>query len=204
MRSVERGPWPTENGGRRVSFARYGTRKSSAGGEDGEYCSYCERPGDLHVEHVVLNSVPGELETEWSDFLLACVNCSSRKPNGNGSRDRYLWPDKDDTFGAFVYRSDGRMSVDDGLPQRDHGKTSAPFELVGLGAGGTRTDRRRHRRHQAWDQAVEVRKPIRGENSGVLAVALGTGLFSVWMAMFYDDDDMRRRLAEAFPGTRAG
>ena len=85
----------------------------------------------------------------------------------------------------------------------EHRKASALFDLIGLGGMGTRTDRRRHKRGQAWDQAVEVRNLI--DDSRILAVkvALGTGFFSVWMAVFHDDEDMCKRLVGAFPGTRA-
>ena len=156
------------------------------------------------MEHVVPKSVEDDLETEWSNFLLGCANCNSRKWNRNESRDGYLWPDTDDTFGAFVYRSGGRASVKDGLTPDEHRKASALFNLVGLGGMGTRTDRRRHKRRRAWDQAVEVRNLINSNGSRILAVrvAVGTGFFSVWMAVFHDDEDMRQRLVEAFPGTR--
>ena len=206
MRSVERGPWPTGNDGRRIEFPEYGHAKLPLIKRIGEYCSYCERPGDLHVEHVVPKSVADGLETEWTNFLLGCVNCNSRKRKRNDSREGYLWPDSDDTFGAFGYRSGGRVSVNERLAQDEHRKASALFELVGLGEMGTRTDRRRRKRHQAWDQAIRARDLIGSEDSRTLAieVALGTGFFSVWMAVFHDDDDMRERLAEAFPGTRAG
>ena len=204
MRSVERGRWPTERDGRRIPFPEYGHAKGPLMERIGEYCSYCERPGDLHVEHVVPKSVDDKLETEWSNFLLGCVNCNSRKWNKNNSRDGYFWPDTDDTFGAFVYRSGGRASVKDGLTPDEHRKATALFNLVGLGGMGTRTDKRRHKRRQAWDQAVEVRNLINGNGTRILAVkvALGTGFFSVWTAVFHDDDDMRQRLVDAFPGTR--
>ena len=204
MRSVERGPWPTDNDGRCISFPEYGHAKGPLVERLGEYCIYCERPGDLHVEHVVPKSVESELETERSNFLLGCTNCNSRKRNKNNSRQGYLWPDSDDTFVAFVYRSGGRLSVNDRLLQNEHLKASTLFDLVGLEGMGTRTDRRRHKRHQAWDQAVKVRDLINNDNSRVLAVnvALGTGFFSVWMAVFQDDDNMRQRLMAAFPGTR--
>ena len=204
MRSVERGAWPTGDDGRRISFRTYRYAKGPLVERIGEYCSYCERLGDLHVEHVVPKSVEDELETEWSNFLLGCVNCNSRKSCRNDSRQGYSWPDSDDTFAAFVYRSGGRVSVNDTLAQGEYRKASALFGLVGLGEMGTRTDRRRRKRHQAWEQAVMVRDLINDENSRVLAVnvALGTGFFSVWMEVFHDDENMRQRLIEEFPGTR--
>ena len=204
MRSVDRGPWPTGNDGCRISFPRYGHAKIPLTERIGEYCSYCERPGDLHVEHVIPKSVAKELEKEWSNLLLGCVNCNSRKLNNNDSRDQYLWPDTDDTFRAFVYRSGGRVCVNGKLAQVEWRKATALFGLVGLGATGSRTDRRRRKRHQAWDTAVKVRSLVSDDNSRALAIeiALGTGFFSIWMAVFRNDVDMRQRLVEAFPGTR--
>ena len=207
MRSINRGPWPTDADGLQVPFPEYGRAKIPLIDRIGEYCSYCERPGDLHVEHVVPKSVEEEgeeLETEWSNFLLGCVNCNSRKGKKNNSREGYLWPDRDDTLAAFEYRSGGRVCVNKGLSQDEHRRASALFGLVGLGEHGTRKDRRRHKRRQAWDQAVMVRDLLDSENTRILAVetALGTGFFSVCMAVFQDDNDMRQRLIEAFPGTR--
>ena len=206
MRSVERGSWPTESDGHRKSFSQYGHAKAPLIERIGEYCSYCERPGDLHVEHVVPKSVKDDLENEWSNFLLGCANCNSRKSDKNASRDGYLWPDRDDTFGAFVYRPGGRVSVNGGLARPQRGKAAALFDLVGLGETGTRTDRRRRKRRQAWDQAVKVRDLINNGNSRTLAVdlAVAIGFFSVWMAVFHEDKDMRNRLVNAFPGTRTG
>lgn len=204
MRSVNRGQWPTGTDGQRVSFAGYRNAKNPLIHKIGEYCSYCERPGDLHVEHVVPRTVAPQLESEWSNFLLGCVNCNSRKSNDNASRRGYMWPDTHDTFNAYVYRTGGRVSVAGHLVHADGRKARALFELVGLGAGGTATDRRRRKRRQAWDKAVEVRRLIGNDDSRILAVevALGTGFFSVWMAVFRDDEDMRQRLIDAFPGTR--
>ena len=206
MRSVERGPWPIGNDGHRIPIREYGHAKVPLIERIGEYCSYCERPGDLHVEHVVPKSVSAELEREWSNFLLGCVNCNSRKGNKNQTRRGYLWPDTDDTFGAFVYQSGGRVSVNGGLTRGKRRKALALFDLVGLDGLGTRTDKRRHKRRQTWDQAVEVQSLLNCEGSRMLAVkvALGTGFFSVWMSVFADDEDMCQRLVAAFPGTRIG
>lgn len=208
MRSINRGPWPTGKDGLRIEFSNYRHAKLPLTERIGEYCSYCERSGDLHVEHVVPKSVPmsdeEQLETEWSNFLLGCTNCNSRKWNRNESREGFLWPDSDDTFRAFAYQSGGRVTVSANLSEDQHLKAFALFDLVGLGETGTRTDRRRHKRRQAWDQAVNMRGLISNDDSRILAVnvALGTGFFSVWMAVFHDDEEMRRRLTAAFPGTR--
>ncbi|MCY4173030.1 MAG: HNH endonuclease [Cyanobacteria bacterium MAG CAR3_bin_5] len=204
MRSVQRGPWPTGNDGSRISFRPYQKAKDPLIQRIGEYCSYCERPGDLDVEHVIPKSVATDLETEWSNLLLGCRNCNSRKSNKNHSRDGYLWPDRDDTFNAFVYNESGRVSVNEGLAEDEHrSKALALFNLVERGAQGSPTDKRHRKRREAWNQAVCARCRIRDAESRDLAVlvALGTGFFSVWMTVFHDDGDMRQRLTAAFPGT---
>ena len=87
MRSVQRGPRPTGNDGSRISFRQYRQAKDHLIERIGEYCSYCERCGDLHVEHVIPKSKAKDLETEWSNLLLGCGNCNGRKSNKNDSRD---------------------------------------------------------------------------------------------------------------------
>ncbi len=156
MRSINRGPWPTENNGRRVSFSNYRHAKVKLFKRIGDYCSYCERRGDLHVEHVVPKSKVPELETEWGNFLLGCVNCNSNKLEKNQSRRGYIWPDCGNTFGAFVYSVGGQVRVNDSLSKGEYKKAYALFNLVGLGKAGTDTDRRRHKRREAWDLAVKV------------------------------------------------
>ena len=204
MRSVCRGPWPTGDDGNRLSFDPYGKAKIPLIGRIGEYCSYCEREGDLHVEHVVPKKHNKQLETEWSYSLLGCVNCNSRKLYKNTSRNGYLWPDVDDTFNAFTYRSGGRVSVAEELEPDERSRANELFDLVGLGAPVTDTDRRRHKRRQAWDKAKEIRDSANVEDKWrwVIDVAVATGFFSVWMTVFRDDEDMCRRLKQAFPGTR--
>ena len=91
----------------------------------------------------------------------------------------------------------------EGLEPDERSRASEPFDLVGLGAEVTDTDRRRHKRRQAWDKAKEIwdRADV-GDWRWVIDVAVATGFFSVWMTVFRDDEDMCRRLKQAFPGTR--
>lgn len=206
MRSVNRGPWPTDNDGCRISFPRYRDAKSYLIERIGRYCSYCERYTDLDLEHVIPQSVAPHLVKKWCNFLLACKNCNRCKSNNNNSRNGYLWPDRDNTFGAFVYHSSGDVFVNETLVEKEHSKASALFDLVGLGRQNTSTNERNHLRREAWGTAALARDLARDDNSRQLVVqlALATGFFSVWMAVFHDDEDVRQRLTEAFPGTRTG
>jgi hypothetical protein len=47
----------------------------------GQYCSYCELPivANLAIEHVVPKTSFPLLATRWSNFLLACAACNSKK-----------------------------------------------------------------------------------------------------------------------------
>ena len=204
MCSVGRGPWPTGDDGNRRSFANYKKARIPLIERIGEYCSYCERKTDLDVEHVVPQKHAEELKAEWSNFLLVCRNCNRRKWHINTSREGYLWPDGDDTFGAFTYQSGSRISVAEGLEPGERSRAEALFQLVGLGELGTDTDRRRHKRRQAWDKAIKIRRAVNGENKRrwVIDVAVATGFFSVWMTVFRNDEGICRRLMQAFPGTR--
>jgi len=129
MRPVERGEARKYTNG-----APYKQAKPCLIENLGPYCSYCERriPASLAVEHLrpkILN--PG-LETEWSNFLLACANCNSakgtldqvvlriknedgthtfykEKEQDNESRIFCIWPDKENSSTAFRYLEDGSI-----------------------------------------------------------------------------------------------
>ena len=72
MRRVDRGPHPLDDANRPKRFHPYNKAKSDLLERIGEYCSYCERTTDLHVEHVVPRCRRPELAEEWTNFLLAC------------------------------------------------------------------------------------------------------------------------------------
>ena len=124
------------------------------------------------MEHVIPKSVARDLETEWSNLLLGCVNCNGCKSNRNHSRDGHLWPDRDNTFGAFVYQSSGDVFVNETLVEEERSKASALFDLVGLGRQNTSTNERNHLRREAWGTAALARGLARDGNSRQLVVEL--------------------------------
>lgn len=206
MRRVIKGMTP--NGARRHDYRK---SRSSLFRRIGEYCSYCERRGDLHVEHVVPKRRRLDLENEWTNFLLGCCNCNGIKKDRNQWRDGYLWPDRDDTETAFEYLPDGIVRVRAGLAEPDRTKAKALFELVGLGRHPGSVPRARpgdprwRGRRGAWRTAERARKSYENEDVPVgliVDLALNTGYWSVWMAVFSGHLDVRLRLRAAFPGTR--
>ena len=208
MRRVNRGPWPLDDANTPKSFYPYNTVKDDLLSRLGAYCSYCERIGDLHVEHVVPKRHRPDLEQEWTNFLLGCANCNAIKGNRNHSRNGYLWPDQDDTEAAFSYLPEGIVRVRDDLPDPIRTKAQKLFDLVGLGRRPTNDPRARdlrwRDRSEAWRSAEFARQRVKeGANvDWVIQLAKAVGFFSVWMAVFADDPQMCDRLRRSFPGTR--
>ena len=59
----------------------------------GPFCSYCEQPVErLEVEHVLPKARFRSLSLSWSNFLLACKSCNTRKSNK---------PSQNDIFNSF-------------------------------------------------------------------------------------------------------
>lgn len=98
----------------------------------GEYCSYCEKRGDLDVEHRLPKGIYPYGFVLWSNFLLGCTSCNSSKgstkpPRGRArqwanaqipappqplteetimmaAKDHFFWPDTDaDTYRRLIY-----------------------------------------------------------------------------------------------------
>ena len=194
MRRVDRGPWPLDDAENPKRFHPYGKAKADLSRRLGEYCSYCERPGDLHVEHVVPKRHRPDLEDEWSNFLLGCRNCNSIKKDRNTSRDGYIWPDRDDTQAAFEYFPDGIVKVRIDLPGSVRTKAAKLFDLVGLGRLPTNDqgakDPRWRKRREVWRQAEIARRKFEegADIDWVIMLARAVGFWSVWMTVFANDE----------------
>ena len=93
------------------------------------------------VEHAVPKEHNKQLETDWSNFLLACRNCNGRKWRQDTLRKGCLWSGEDDSFVDFSHRSGGRVSVAEGLEPDERSRANELLDLVGLGARITDPDR---------------------------------------------------------------
>jgi uncharacterized protein (TIGR02646 family) len=178
----------------------------------GEYCSYCEMrlEASLHVEHVQPKAHHPKMRCQWDNLLLACVHCNSTKGNRNIEIEHYLWPDKDNTFLAFIYNEGGRITVNPALNNKQKECARNLLDLTGLdqnpGNNGKKSDKRWIYRKEAWERAsrslrrlctndtVEMREEI-------VEHAYSKGYWSIWMTVFKDDKDMLKRLIERIPGT---
>ncbi len=116
MRPVDRGDDP-RNGGQ---WEPYTVARDPLASRIGWACSFCEAPTKLgvHVEHKLPKVHHPAEESSWTNFLLACVHCNSRKGAraGFGLTDA-LWPDEDNTFRVFSYLG-GMVGVKADSPRR--------------------------------------------------------------------------------------
>lgn len=179
----------------------------------GELCSYCEMHLDsgLAVEHVQPKSRQPEKICEWSNLLLACGNCNPTKGdtdiNDSNIHD-YLWPDIDNTFLALKYSEGGIIGVNENLPSEIQEKAWRLIRLVGLDktpdVSESYSDRRWENRRKEWDKAELVKKDLAEndtEQHRKTIAELVDKYFSIWMTVFADDADMKRRFIEKFKGT---
>lgn len=185
----------------------------------GEYCSYCERwiASAIHVEHKLPKEEYPTHKNSWGNFLLSCPNCNSAKGHGQITLDDYLWPDKDDTFSAFVYDGEGRVYpnpnvTDTGMIQ----KIKNAWKLSGLNKHfdisfpemekPTNKDNRWLHRREEWQKADRAKRNLDLNNTleakaNIIDLAKARGMFSIWMTVFKDNSEVRKLIIEAFPST---
>jgi hypothetical protein len=182
----------------------------------GRYCSYCERhfPALLAVEHVSPKISDATRETDWTNFLIGCVNCNSAKGDTPTNEEDFLWPDKDNTLKAIEYRAGGIVEPSPTIAPRIAQKVTALIDLLGLdrhpgkppAKQPTDRDKRYMDRERTWKLAHLSRSMLSGNDNSdtrdyIVTTATISGFFSIWIAAFHDDSDMRRRLVEAHAGT---
>lgn len=214
MRPVNRGASPIVG-----NFKHYTDAANDLHSRIGGYCSYCERRIEflLAVEHIHAKALPqySHLERVWVNFLFGCVNCNGTKGHKDVDIATVLLPDRDNTFLAFEYHSDGKISVCPTLNDDVRDCAARTLELVGLDRA-ERIERdsnlnavardRVAQRKKVWQLAKEsaddlLMHPIDALRRTIVKLAVSNGFFSVWMKAFEHDADMRYRLLSAFNGT---
>jgi len=204
----------------RVAAPRVYTKYQDAIGDlencFGRYCSYCERyiPIGLAVEHVSPKSFDNTRETDWSNFLIGCTNCNSTKGSKLTNDQDFLWPDKDNTLMAIEYKAGGLVEPSLAVGPSIKQKAVALIELVGLdrhpgqlpAKQPANRDSRYSDREAAWTLAQHTRNTLASNDNNairelIVELVKNKGFFSIWITVFQDDSDMRRRLVEAHVGT---
>lgn len=209
MRPVERGIAPQ-------IYNQYGDAIEDLTQRLGKYCSYCERhlPVSLAVEHVLPKDLHPQLERDWNNFLLGCTNCNSVKGAKTVEINNFLWPDRNNTFLPFVYFKGGFVRLSTDMNATQQAKAQALLNLVGLQRHQAsdwekpaKKDKRWQQREEVWMVAESCREKFEALNQCteakelVLTVAQSKGFFSVWMTVFNDYPEIKRRLVQLLPGT---
>lgn len=222
MRPVDRGDWP-KSGGVNVVFTEYGDARRWLYDRLGHYCSYCNRRLEsAAVEHVRPKSHHPASETDWENFLLACVNCNSHKGSFDVNLGDYFWPDRDNTMRAFAYHESGRVSVAPALVGTAlECIASRTLALTGLDCvpkldpGGEvptpntdpkAADLRYERRRAVWAMALDARNDLLQNPSPhtqrlVLTAVREAGYWPIWYVNLCDLPGMRDALIAAVPNT---
>jgi hypothetical protein len=170
----------------------------------GRYCSYCERWGDLHVEHVIPKKKHDEVRHLWVNYLLGCKNCNGVKLEKDPLTTEWdcLFPDEVNTMWAFVYGPGAHIAVNPRLDSDAQGRAQKTITMVGLDRNPPPDpedrDLRWEDRDQVWRQAEDALADLQADDSLVLRKhilneAVGAGFFSVWWTVFGLDGDMNRR-----------
>ena len=214
MRPVTKGEAPVKK------FKNYQEMEPLLEERIGAYCSFCEIPISHvpEVEHKEAKARGGD-EMAWDNLLLSCKYCNTRKGTivAKGDKEKYIWPDENDTFHAFSY--DGMLpelneEYLQNLGEEARQKAKNLFCLVQLDnvpKSPAVKDRRYTVRNEAhnyaldskrgWDKVKETsEREIYLRQIEMLAKA--SGFFSVWMNVFKDDMEVKRILVNAFKGTR--
>ena len=209
MRPIERGPIPSIGAAQKV-YAQYADARGDLFERLGRYCSFCERPikAGLAVEHVFHKDANPGLEREWTNFLLACVNCNSTKGTKGFTRLQLFLPDQDNTFRALMYSGGGIVSPNSTLSPPQKAKATRLIRLVGLDRSPTNDpqakDMRWNDRREAWDKATRYRTKYQQDAVAVDTVVdlcLADGHWSIWMTVFAGENIVIIALITAFVGT---
>ncbi len=214
MRPVDKGAAPD------TEFKKYQDAEPDLEERLGAYCSFCEFPIKHvpEVEHKEAKAKGGD-ELAWSNLLLSCKYCNTRKGTivAKGDKEKYLWPDEDDTFHVFKY-DDGIPTLNEEYLKRQdeciRKRAEKIFRLVKLDYIPRRPgekDRRFEKRNEALNYALESKngwdkikeQPDRQVYLHLIEMlAESSGFFSVWMNVFKDDMEIKTALINVFKGTR--
>lgn len=184
----------------------------------GDYCSYCERPvkrGNIEVEHIQSKDHYIHLIGRWDNYLFACKNCNSTKRTKDILLSNQYIPDRDNTFIAFKYTEDGRVKPADHLTAQQIQIAKETLALTGIDRDYNElyddndvlvVIDRQSSRTTTWGIAKLSsdrlsKRPSIEMREQIAETARAQGHFSIWMKVFEDDIDMRKRFINIFKGT---
>lgn len=170
----------------------------------GRYCSYCEVfIRDPQLEHIQPKSIHSALEYKWSNFLLACGLCNSKKSDKDVVLKEVHLPHLNNTYLSLCYKEAGVVIVNPTLDKISQQHAENLLKLVGFD-GFDKQDSCSQYRREIWDIAeICLRRYEAGEYQLDLLMEYikAVGYWSVWFTVFKTHDEVRKALIEEFPGT---
>lgn len=216
MRPVTRNSWPLKPNGDRKTFAvsNYKGFFKDLVINFGFYCSYCERPDSLDIEHVIPQSSPAgqHLVVDWNNLLLGCPSCNrDHKSNINNTRNGYVWPDEVDSFSHYEYFSSGDLKVKSTLDNADKTKAQATIDLCGLAPppksnANQSKDFLWQQRMKVWVVAEKFKADYIAGNTtvgNIVTFSEMSGFWSIWITVFSGHDDVINAISDAYNGTKS-
>jgi uncharacterized protein (TIGR02646 family) len=209
MRSINKGTVPKNEDGTDKVYASYAQAKDDLRDRIGSFCSYCEMniENQPDIEHVSPKSTNPNLETSWSNFLLACKPCNIIKSNNNQDRAGYVFPDTHNT--AFLYEySIKDIKVRDDLDDDIKELATATFDLVQLNRKldtSGRIDDRAIARLNSWNKAQDALVDLLElpNNAAMIRQTARScnGFFTMWIQVFQDHPEVKRNILNNVNGT---
>lgn len=174
------------------------------------------------VEHMISRKHGGDW-TAWSNLLLGCKYCNTRKSAKTTPQnvEDYLWPDTDNTALAFSYTKGIPVVNENVLKGLDPTgsccqKAQNTYDMVDLGnepnlQRGDKDRRFLNRNasyHRAlkslenWQHVKDASEWYQNDmKEQIMMTAAADGSFSVWMAVFEGEPQILLELIDRFPGT---
>ena len=222
MRPVDKGPSPY------VNITDYHEAEPFLSDTIGRYCSFCEMNISHvpEVEHKEGKNSGGAL-TDWNNLLYGCKYCNTRKAQKikKGDLGKWIWPDRDNTFLAYTYEG-GLPKINEEYfntldNEEVYKKASTLFKDIALDykpeGSEVKGKKLKELKDKRWENRVNALGSAESAKKTWLKVqqskwkedeliqieimAKATGFFSVWMMVFKDEPEVRKRLIACFPGT---
>lgn len=201
MRPINKGDWPTRKNNNTIKlvFTDWSNARESLVERTGRYCHLCEiqLPMGLAVEHIKPKEIHTSLSDKWSNFLLICTSCNSRKKVTDPQRPyrfKYYWPHLNNTLMAFSTSLIGPdaflVKPHSGLNADQLTRATATIDLYKLdqralasGEGDARYTRKIEIGSKAVRRFLEY-KSGKCTIESILDSVVSDGFFSLWLEIF--------------------
>jgi len=214
MRPIDKGTWPITEKGNKAVFTQWRNAKYYLEERTGCYCHLCEMRVNnaLAIEHIKAKDSHPRLSACWTNFLLICTSCNSRKnktPLTPPYRHHYYWPHLNNTLLAFHTPLVGHnalvVNAHPSLSPPQKQKADATIKLYALDKTATATgdsDRRYLERKQTISMALERLEEYANNQvslSAIVDLAVSRGFFSLWLDIFRGYPKVVHALLDAQP-----